>query len=320
MSAGEGRARIGVFFRTSWPPENLPAFARAADAAEFDEVWVAEDCFFSGAMSQAATALALTRRVDIGIGLLPIAVRNPAITTMEVAALARMYPGRLSVGLGHGVDAWMRQIDARPPDRLVALAEAIDAMSRLLRGETVTMHGAFVSLDRVALANPPRVPPPILIGTTGERGLRMSGQIADGFVLPEGSGPPAVRWANEVAGGPDVAVVYAWLSIDDDRDRAAATLGADVEAWRATDLYPRLMESAEIGPEPGPLGPDRIRRMAVAGNPDDCAAMIDELTDAGASTVVLLPLIHGHEAQLSRLASEVLPRLRRRPGTRRPPA
>jgi alkanesulfonate monooxygenase SsuD/methylene tetrahydromethanopterin reductase-like flavin-dependent oxidoreductase (luciferase family) len=140
----------------------------------------------------------------------------------------------------------------------------------------------------------------------------MSGEIADGFVLPEGTGPAAVRWANEVAGEPEVAVVYAWLSIDDDRDRAAAALSADVEAWRATDLYPRLRESAGIGPEPGPLGPDRIRRIAVAGSPRDCAAMIDELADAGASSVVLLPLSHDHEGQLKRLAQDVLPHLQRR--------
>jgi alkanesulfonate monooxygenase SsuD/methylene tetrahydromethanopterin reductase-like flavin-dependent oxidoreductase (luciferase family) len=317
VSDHQGGARIGVLFRTGWPPESLPAFARAMEAAGLDEIWVAEDCFFAGAMSQAATALAVTQQVGVGIGLVPVAVRNVAIATMEVATLARIHPGRLSVGLGHGVDAWMRQIDARPRDRLVALAEVVDAMSRLLRGETVTLAGAFVSMDRVALADPPKILPPILIGTTGERGLRLSGKIADGFVLPEGSGPPAVRWATEVAGEPEVAVVYAWLSIDDDRDRAAAALSTDVDAWRATDLYPRLMESAEIGPGSGPLPPARVREMAVAGNPRDCAAMIDELAEAGASSVVLLPRIDDHEAQLSRLARDVLPRLRRRSATRR---
>ena len=317
MSNRHGGTHIGVFFRTSLPPESLPAFARGAEASGFDEVWVAEDCFLSGAMSQAATALALTRHVDVGIGLLPVAARNPAITTMEVATLARIHPGRLSVALGHGVDAWMRQIDARPRDRLVALAEAIDAMSRLLRGETVTMEGAFVSMAGVTLANPPKAVPPILIGTTGERALRLSGEIADGFLLPEGSGPAAVRWANEVAGQPEAAVVYAWLSIDDDRDQAAAALGADLDAWRAMGLYPRLMDYAEIGRESGPLPPDRIRDIAVAGNPRDCAAMIEELAEAGASSVVLMPLSHGHEAQLARLARDVLPRFRRGSATRR---
>jgi alkanesulfonate monooxygenase SsuD/methylene tetrahydromethanopterin reductase-like flavin-dependent oxidoreductase (luciferase family) len=239
-------------------------------------------------------------------------VRNAAITTMEVATLARIHPGRIRVALGHGVEDWMRQIDARPRDRLVALAEAIDAMSRLLRGETVSMEGAFVTMDSVSLAHPPREHPKILIGTTGERALRLSGEIADGFLLPEGSGPAAVRWANEVARDPEVATVYAWLSVDDDRDVAANALTAEIDAWRAMDLYPRVVEYAEFGAGSGPLAPDRIRQIAVAGNARDCAAMIDELSESGASSVVLMPLEHGFEAQLSRLAGDVLPRLRRR--------
>jgi len=318
VSEGNGATRIGVLFRTAWPPESLPAFVRAAEASGFDEVWVAEDCFFSGAMTQAATALALTRHLDVGIGLLPVAARNTAIMTMEVATLARIHPGRLRVGLGHGLDTWMRQIGARPRDRLVALTEAIDAMSRLLRGEIVTRHGAFVSMNGVQLANPPNAVPPVLIGTTGERALRLAGEIGDGFLLPEGSGPPALRWATEVARKPEVAVVYAWLSVDDDRDRAADALSAEIDAWRALDVYPRLMEYAEIERESGPLPPDRIREIAVAGNARDCADMIDELAESGATSVVLLPLSHGHEAQLSRLARDVLPRLRRRRTPRMP--
>jgi alkanesulfonate monooxygenase SsuD/methylene tetrahydromethanopterin reductase-like flavin-dependent oxidoreductase (luciferase family) len=263
-------------------------------------------------MAQAATALALTDRLSVGIGLLPVAVRNAAITAMELATLARIHPRRLRVALGHGVDSWMRQIDARPSDRLVALAEAVDAMSRLLRGETVSREGAFVTMDSVSLAHPPKERPPILIGTTGERALRLSGEIADGFLLPEGSGPAAVRWANQVAGDPDVATVYAWLSVDDDRDRAANALAADIEAWRAMDLYPRMVKYAEFGAGSGSLAPERIRQIAVAGNARDCAVMIDELAESGASSVVLMPLEHGFEAQLSRLTGDVLPRLRRR--------
>jgi len=303
-----------MLFRTPLRPETLPSFVRAVEASGLDEIWLAEDCFLSGGLTQAATALALTERLGVGIGILPVAVRNPAITAMEVATLARIHPGRLRLGLGHGVDGWMRQIGARPPDRLVALAEVTEAMSRLLRGETVSTDGAFVTMESVTLAHPPKQVPPILIGTTGERGLRLAGEIANGFLLPEGSGPAAVRWANDVADRPEIATVYAWLSIDDDRDRAAAAVRAEVNSWQATDLYPRLMESAEIERGSGSLSLEQVRRIAVAGNPIDCAAMIDELVDAGASSVVLLPPVHGHEAQLTRLVQDVLPRLRgRRP-------
>jgi alkanesulfonate monooxygenase SsuD/methylene tetrahydromethanopterin reductase-like flavin-dependent oxidoreductase (luciferase family) len=44
-------SRIGVMFGAQWPPETLPAFARQAEAAGFDELWLAEDCFLAGGLT-----------------------------------------------------------------------------------------------------------------------------------------------------------------------------------------------------------------------------------------------------------------------------
>ena len=51
---------IGVMFRREQAPENLPAYARRVEALGFDELWVVEDCFYTGGIAQAATALAAT--------------------------------------------------------------------------------------------------------------------------------------------------------------------------------------------------------------------------------------------------------------------
>ena len=85
----------------------------------------------------------------------------------------------------------MRQIDARPPNRLVALEEVVTAVRTLLAGEETTTHGSFVHLDGVRLAHVPDPPPRILIGTTGPRALAAAGRSADGVLLAEGSGPGA---------------------------------------------------------------------------------------------------------------------------------
>ena len=127
-------ARLGVLFRPEWPPEDLPAFARDAESEGFAELWLVEDCFLTGGLTMAATALACTDALDVGIGLLPVALRNPALTAMEIAGLARIHPARLTVALGHGVEPWMRQIDARPPDRIAALEETVNAVRSLLAG------------------------------------------------------------------------------------------------------------------------------------------------------------------------------------------
>ena len=289
--------RVGVLFRPEWPPEELPAFARAAERADFAELWVVEDCFLAGGPTMAVAALAATTGLDVGIGLLPVTLRNPALAAMEIAGAARMHPGRLTVAFGHGVEAWMRQIGARPPDRLVALEETVAAVRALLAGETVSARGGHVRLDDVRLGHPPDPPPGLLVGTTGPRGMGVATRVADGVLLPEGSSPAAVRWAREAA-APRRLVVYAWLSLDGDRDAALEAVRPELERWLELGLYPRL----------GELASD-LESLAVVGDAEDCARAVKRLWDAGADSVVLVPRHEDHDEHVARFAADVLPRL-----------
>ena len=275
--------RLGALAAPQLPPEDLPAYAQAVEALGFDELWVVEDCFLAGGLALAGQALAATGRLHVGVGLLPVLARNPAIAAMELAGLARMHPGRLSVAFGHGVEAWMRQIGARPRDRLVALREVVGAVRALLAGERLDVAGAVVTLDAVALDTPPRVVPPVLVGTTGARGLAIAGEVADGVLLPEGSAPDAVAWARERAGGGET-VVYAWLR------RGDAGLDAfreEVQAWRRMGLYPELFERA--GLEDGTTPDGVLRRLGLVGTAEQAALALAALAAAGAGRVVLLP-------------------------------
>ena len=257
----------------------------------------------------AAAALAATERITVGIGLLPAALRNPALTAMEISGLARLHPGRFAAALGHGVDPWMRQIDARPPDRLAALEEIVSAVRALLAGETVNVDGSHVHLRDVTLGHPPAKPPPILIGTTGPRALAAAGRVADGILLAEGAVPEAVRWARAEAGG-RTTVIYSWLSLDEDRSAAAAALRPSIDLWLRMGLYPALREHAGLVAETAAeLEDDRLRALAVAGDARDCARAIAELWVAGADTVVLVPRHEDRTEQLERFTAEVRPLL-----------
>ena len=66
-----GGPAIGVIFPAHAAVESLPGFAERAERAGLDELWVVEDCFLSGGVVMASTALAVTRRLRVGIGLLP---------------------------------------------------------------------------------------------------------------------------------------------------------------------------------------------------------------------------------------------------------
>jgi alkanesulfonate monooxygenase SsuD/methylene tetrahydromethanopterin reductase-like flavin-dependent oxidoreductase (luciferase family) len=270
--------RIGVMFDHDRPPEELTAFAVAAEEAGADDVWVVEDLGWAASMSSAALALAATRRVRVGIGVAPVPLRNAALLAMEFATLARVFPGRLVAGVGHGLPVWMRQVGAETTQKLALLEENITAVSGLLRGDTVTMRGRQVSIDGVRLVHPPAVVPPIVTGVVGPRSLELSGRVADGTILPEGLGPDGIIAAREnIERGrsgdrPHDIIVFAFLHADDDPARAAA-------ATRAT-----LAGQAEwLGVPPEEL-------FSMIGPAGTIAGKVAALHDAGAGTVVLRPL------------------------------
>jgi 5,10-methylenetetrahydromethanopterin reductase len=298
------RPRLGVLVGAKQPVAELPETVRAVEAAGFDELWLAEDCFLHGGLTAAATALALTERMTVGAGLLPAAVRNPAIAAMEIATLALLHPGRVQIAFGHGVEAWMRQIGARPRDRLVALEEVVRATRALLHDETVDTDGAFVRLRDVQLEQPPAAPPEVLVGTTGERGIAIASRAADGLVVPEGTSETAVRWARELLGGGRL-VVYAWLRVDDDGARAREAVWPVVERWRDGGLYPALVARAgDLGDGPAA---GALAQLAVLGTPEECAAAIRRRGEAGADAVVLVPVGPDPAGQVARFAADVLP-------------
>jgi 5,10-methylenetetrahydromethanopterin reductase len=191
----------------------------------------------------------------------------------------------------------------------VVLEETVGAVRALLAGEELTVEGRHVRLSGVRLDQPPPEPPPVLIGSTGPRGLALAGRVADGALLPEGAGAAAVRWACEQAGAGTLAV-YSWLSIGDDAAAARAALRPQAERWAASGGYPRLTAHAGLGADgSAPLDDRALRAIAVAGDPDDCVRAVLELGLAGAGTVVLDPLPPDFAGQLERFAADVRPRL-----------
>ncbi|MFF1707462.1 LLM class flavin-dependent oxidoreductase [Streptomyces sp. NPDC058252] len=264
---------LGAVFRPQLPPERLRVIARLADDVGLEELWLWEDCFLEGGISAAAAALAWTERVRVGVGLLPVPLRNVAVTAMEAATLHRLFPGRAVVGVGHGVQDWMGQVGARAESPLTLLREHLDALRALLRGERVTADGRYVKLDGVALDWPPAGAPEILAGATGPRTLRLSGEAADGTILTASTTPEGVRQARQlidegrvVAGrtGHHRVVVYLRTATGSD---AAARLRAEIEA-----------EGENPEPERG-----------VAGDAGAVAKAVQRLADAGADAVILQP-------------------------------
>lgn len=114
-------------------------------------------------------------------------------TAMEIATLEAMFPGRIRVGIGHGVQDWMRQAGAAVASPLMLMRDYVTALSELLAGRSVTTDGRYVRLTGVQLDWPPQQPVPVLIGGTGPKTLVLAGEIADGVIRDSQYTPTTAR-------------------------------------------------------------------------------------------------------------------------------
>ncbi|HEU5100790.1 MAG TPA: LLM class flavin-dependent oxidoreductase, partial [Roseiflexaceae bacterium] len=320
--------RLGIMFRREHAPEQLPEFARKAERAGFDELWVVEDCFFGSGIASAAVALACTESIAVGLGIMPAVVRNPVFAAMEIATLARLYPGRFLPGFGHGVASWMRQIGAFPQSQLNALEEVTTTVRDLLAGNDVTFSGQHVRLDQAKLVHPPDRVPPIALGVIGPKSLALSGRVADGTILGEYSAPAYVAAAREqIARGQREAgqnrehrlTVFAFACAGDSSAAARQTLRPMVAAALASGdldsrlaamgILPEVRDIREAGGQErleAAMPADWIEQLTIAGTREDWSAAIDRLVEAGADSIVLVPLPDAPPEEIDAFARHVL--------------
>jgi alkanesulfonate monooxygenase SsuD/methylene tetrahydromethanopterin reductase-like flavin-dependent oxidoreductase (luciferase family) len=286
---------IGVVCPPWFPPEDLVGTAQAAEAAGIAQLWLWEDCFSESGIAAASAALASTSRLQVRVGLMPVPLRNVALTAMEVATMARMFPGRFQHVVGHGVLDWMGQVGARVESPLTLLREYVDALDRLLAGDEVTVEGRYVRLDQVRLAYPPAAPFATWAAGDGEKTLSLIGEIASGVLIDSGTSP--ARAAQIIA------------LLQDSRSRVGRSDVPDIA------LYARVFRGpdARAGYEAtvGALPSDPGDLQGLVGSADEIAEGVRRYADAGVGTVVLQA--EQHETDLhdfvAFVAGEIAPRV-----------
>ena len=286
--------RIGAIFVPHWyPPEDLPVAARAAEAAGLGELWLWEDCFVHSAYAAASVALASTQNLRVGVGISPMPMRNVATSAMEIATVARLFPGRILPGMGHGVQSWMGQIGARVASPLTLMREYLPALRSLLAGETVSVSGRYVSLDDVTLGWPPADPPVVYAAAEGPKTLALAGELAQGVVLDSRHTPAEIATA--------VAAVRAGR--ERAHDIVAGDGAMDIVAYVQTAFGADAASRARavFGEEPAADVDQRF----LAGDPEDVAQGARAFFDAGVDAVILLPTRDADLAHFYGSAGEV---------------
>ncbi len=273
--------------RRDVPPENVGMHA-ASLAPAFNELWIVEDLPFAGGISQLSEVLRHTDDCMIGHGIAPGPFRNPMALAMEWATLARIYPGRLRCGLGHGVQSWMAAIGEKVASPLTLLEETTIATKALLAGEDPELAGRYRSVSGYTLEFPPDPAPGVSLGAVGPKTLALSGRVADGTIIPEGHGPDHI-------------------------DRAVEIIAqARVEANRTDPHRLTLFVGFYCGPMaelPPPPSEEMIPGWAAVGeSADEVAEQLGELFETEVDSIVLVPF-GDPQSQLELAATDVLPQL-----------
>jgi alkanesulfonate monooxygenase SsuD/methylene tetrahydromethanopterin reductase-like flavin-dependent oxidoreductase (luciferase family) len=320
---------MGVFILGDVPPKDIVQLSRQIEASGFSEIWFAEDYFMLSGFASAAIALQATESINVGIGVVSAVVRHPAVTAMEAATLAGAYPGRFTLGIGHGVPAWTRQMKLYPKSVLTAMRESVTSVKRLLAGETISEQGEYFGFDEVKLTHPaPTLQ--VLTGVVNPKSVDLTAEIADGMLISALAGPEYVHTVSERiksqrAGGEEDFrfVTYALISVSPKRDEARSKV-RPLAALYLDAMGPTLLTGAygvndaliELINQGGSTAleqkmPDEwLDWLAVAGEPEECLAGIQNLFTAGSSSVVLC-VVPSEELseQLEIISREILPEL-----------
>src|SRR3984893_12355441 len=185
-------------------------YARRAERAGFDSVWVPDHFFFEtrpGVLDPypeawtLMTAIGATpARVQIASMGLAARLRHPALLAKMAGALQELTAGRVLLGVGAGNQRAEHTAFGLGFDhRVRRFAEYLQILKPLLANERVTLHGQHYDItDASLLMTHP--PVPLLIAALGERMIGLAARYANawnggGAATPDGE-PFRSRLAN----------------------------------------------------------------------------------------------------------------------------
>ena len=167
--------RWGVLLPTFDPHRTggaLPTLeaARLAEAAGFDAVWAGDHLACPAPVLDAPTCLAaaaaVTERVELGIAVLQLGLRQPAWAAKQLATLDALSGGRLALGVGVGGEfpEEFAAAGVTHRDRGARLDELLGVLPDLLTGRPVHHSGPALQLDVPALEPAMPAPPRLSLG------------------------------------------------------------------------------------------------------------------------------------------------------------
>lgn len=287
-------------------PDAIAAFCARAEALGFHSLWSQEGILSSMAslspLELLTFAAAATRRPRLGVAVLLTPVWSPVHLAKALGSLDHLSRGRLICGVGIGGNQKVYPAYGITTARRAArFEEGLRVMRALWTEPRATFAGDFWQLDGVTMEPKPlqRPHPPLWFGAHQETAVARAAKMGDGFIGAGASSTAAfagvvatLRTALAAAGRDAASFPISkrvYIAIDEDRERARR---------RLVDWFGGFYRDASLA-----------ERVSIWGAPDEVAAGLRGVVDAGAGLLILNP-VFDERAQMERLVTEVMPRVR----------
>jgi probable F420-dependent oxidoreductase len=252
-----------------------------------------------------ATAIAgETRAIELCVGPLATAVRDPVAMAMGVASVAAVARRPVHLAIGSSSQMVVERWHGRARERTARhIRETAEALRPLLAGEKGTYAGEMVRTDGYRL----RLPPPttsLTIAAFGEATVKVAGQLADRMVLNLVTPELVARMAGRARR------LAAWVPVAvDPTPETHAQLARGLVPYLGAEGYSDMfiaagfggiVEAARAGVHPGRLldemPPELAAAVGLVGTEEEARSRAAEYVAAGLDDLVLVPATAGDDA------------------------
>jgi alkanesulfonate monooxygenase SsuD/methylene tetrahydromethanopterin reductase-like flavin-dependent oxidoreductase (luciferase family) len=283
-------ARIGLFpaalQQTAGDPRQMHAAVEQIAQAGVDHLCVGDHVSFvngagSDALISATSLLAMQAQLPVYVALYLLPLRHPVLVARQLATIAQLAPGRLTLAVGIGGEN-PHEIEicgVNPSTRGRRMDECLRIVRCLSDGTPVTFDGQFFTLDRAVIAPAQSPPVPLIVGGRSEAAVRRAATLGDGWLgiwisprrYAQVRDQIAARAAE--AGRDGTGFEYAlnvWCGFGPTREAARELVATQMQTF-----YQLPFEVFE--------------RYSPYGTPEDVAEFLSPYLDAGCSTVNIIP-------------------------------
>ncbi len=267
--------------------------------AGIDHIFMADHVSFRGGggndvLVHLAALAGLEPRLGLYAGVYLLALRHPMIAARQIATLASIAPGRLTMGVGVGGEDRHEfevcGIDPATRGRRTDAALAI--VRRLLSGESVDWDDEFFQLETARILPSPDPAVPFVVGGRSRAAIERAGRVGDGWLAawttPERfiSGIEQAAEAAETAGRHDVDWrngYQIWVGVGDDPASGREHVSAAMSRFYRMPFEP-------------------FERFTPIGTPEQIAESLAPFVVAGAADLNITPCGPDREAEIAAVA------------------